>query len=68
MKNITTLIFSLAFLNTIFAFSLDSSLGSGVIGSISNENIELSSGIIYLQTKGEQTGIDENIPLKFELS
>ena len=68
MKNITLPIFILVLLNSIFAFNLDSSLGSGVIGSVSNDNIELSSGIIYLQTKEDLTGIDQNIPLKFELS
>ncbi|NOR45247.1 MAG: T9SS type A sorting domain-containing protein [Candidatus Delongbacteria bacterium] len=68
MKNKLALIFFLVLLNSLFAFSLDSSLGSGVIGSVSNENIELSSGIIYLQAKGEETGIEDNMPLKFELS
>lgn len=69
MKKSIIPILSLALLNSIFAFSLDSSLGNGVINIVRNENIILSSGMIYLQAKGElEISIDQSVPLQFELS
>lgn len=68
MKNLIIILFYLVFLNTIIASNLNSSVGTGVIGSISDTNYELSSGFAYLLTYSEPSSIEKNIPLQFELS
>jgi|GEM_PF-6837486 len=67
MKTTSILIFIFVFFNSIFAYNLDSAQGSGVNGIVSNSNYELNSGFVYLLTGGDQTGVEESIPLQFEL-
>jgi len=68
MRVILRLVFVIALFNSIFAYSLQNSFGSSVIGTVSKGGYELNSGALYVQTGGDQTGMNENIPLKFELS
>jgi len=51
----------------VSAYKIQDIIGSSVIGTVIQDSYELDSGAIYLQTGGDQTGIDENLPLKFEL-
>jgi len=60
------LIFTFVLFNVIFASNL-SSLGFGTLGKVTNANYQLESGFVYILTGGDQTSIEGNIPLQFEL-
>lgn len=69
MKKIIVSILGLGLLFcAVSAYKMQDSFGSSVIGTVSKGGYELNSGALYLQTGGDQTGMNENIPLKFELS
>ncbi len=66
VKNQILIIFFLFEILNAYSIS-ELSKNNGILGSVSNSNYELSSGFAYLLTGGDQTGIEENVPLKFEL-
>lgn len=69
MKKIFALIICLGlFFFANSAYKVQDTLRSGLVGSVFSTNYELNSGFVYLLTGGDQTGIEENIPLQFELA